>query len=110
MAIDGKLEIAISQPIIGETIRVLRQKFGWPPYDLNDARQRLQKIGKVVEPKETLSVAADEPDNRILECAAEAGSEYIVTEDKALLRLGNVGEAKVVNAVEFLEIAAGWGR
>ena len=45
MAIDGKIEIAISEPIITETIRVLREKFDWPPYDLLSARQRLQNIG-----------------------------------------------------------------
>jgi uncharacterized protein len=93
MAIDGDIEIAISEAIIAETIRVLREKFDWPPYDLHDARQRLEKIGKLVEPKETLAVVADEPDNRILECAQEAGSEYIVTEDRALLRLGEHGGA-----------------
>jgi uncharacterized protein len=64
-AIQGDIEIAISEPIITETIRVLREKFDWPPYDLNDARQRLEKIGKLVAPKETLAVVPDEPDNRI---------------------------------------------
>jgi predicted nucleic acid-binding protein len=35
----------------------------------------------------------DPPDNRILECAAEAGSEFIVSEDKDLLRLKDHGNA-----------------
>jgi predicted nucleic acid-binding protein len=87
MAITGDIEIAISEPIIAETIRVLREKFEWPAYDLHDAGLRMQKIGRLVKPKVTLAVLADEPDNRILECAAEAASEYIVTEDKAMLRL-----------------------
>jgi uncharacterized protein len=67
LAIDGDIEIAISEPIIAETIRVLREKFEWPPYDLHDARQRLERIGRKVAPKMTLAVVADEPDNRILE-------------------------------------------
>ena len=37
MALNGDIEIAISEPIIAETIRVLREKFEWPPYDLHDA-------------------------------------------------------------------------
>lgn len=69
MAIDGEIEIAISEPMITETVRVLREKFEWPPYDLLAARERLQKV---------------RPDGRILECAAEAGSELIVSEDKDL--------------------------
>jgi putative PIN family toxin of toxin-antitoxin system len=102
MAIDGDIEIAISETIISETIRVLREKFDWPPYDLNDARQRLKKIGKLVEPKTTLAVLADEPDNRILECAQEAGAEYIVTEDRAMLRVKEHAGAKVMTAAQFL--------
>lgn len=80
-AIDGEIEIAISEPIVAETVRVLREKFDWPPYDLLAARQRLERIGTMVQPKETLSVTEDEPDNRILECAAESQSEFIVSED-----------------------------
>ena len=104
MAIDGDIEIAISEPIIVETIRALREKFDWPPHDLLDARQRLEKIGRLVEPKGKLAVVADEPDNRILECAAEAGSEYIVTEDRALLRVKEHAGAKLVTASQFLEL------
>ena len=59
------------------TVRVLRERFAWPPYDLLAVRHRLQKIGRIVEPKETLSITEDEPDNRILECADEAGSEFM---------------------------------
>ncbi len=104
MAIDGDIEIAISEPIISETIRVLREKFDWPPYDLFDANQQLRKIAKLVEPKQTLAVLADEPDNRILECAQEAGSEFIITEDRAMLRRKEYAGAKIVRVAQFLEV------
>ena len=29
LAIDGDLEVALSQPILDETLRILREKFGW---------------------------------------------------------------------------------
>jgi uncharacterized protein len=102
MAIDGDIEIAISEPIISETIRALREKFAWLPYDLHDARLRLQRVCRIVQPTLTLSVLADEPDNRILECAATAGSEFIVTEDKAMLRLGQHSGIKIIRASDFL--------
>ena len=107
LAIDGDLEIAISAPIIDETVKVLREKFEWPPYDLHDARQRLQKIACIVKPKERLAVLADDPDNRILECAVEAESEYIITEDRVMLRLKQYGNAQIVTAEQFLEIFRG---
>lgn len=106
-AIDGEIEIAISEPIISETIRVLREKFHWPPYDLLAARQRLERIGIMVKPKEVFRVTDDEPDNRILECAAESQSEFIVSEDNDLLRLERHGKALIVTSAEMLGILRG---
>ena len=54
-----------------------------------------------------LSITEDEPDNRILECADEAGSEFIVSEDKDLLRLKEHGNARIVRAAEMLDIVQG---
>jgi predicted nucleic acid-binding protein len=42
----------------------------------------------------------DEPDTCILKYAADAGSEFIVTEDRALSRLKQYGSAKLVTATE----------
>ncbi len=103
LAISSKIEIAISESILDEVLRVLREKFEWQPYDLYDLRQRLLKTCRMVEPKETLSLLLDEPDNRILECAQEAGSEFIITEDRALLKVGKHAGARVVRAADFLE-------
>jgi hypothetical protein len=73
MAING--EIAVSRPILEEVIRVLREKFHWDGYRLHDTRQQILGFARLVTPKQTLDVVKeDEPDNRILECAAEAGS------------------------------------
>jgi predicted nucleic acid-binding protein len=57
----------------------------------------------MVAPKQHLQVLADEPDNRILECAAEGDPEYIITEDRAMLRLRQIGKARIVKASEFLD-------
>jgi putative PIN family toxin of toxin-antitoxin system len=104
-AINGEIEIAISEPILQETMRVLREKFEWNPYELRALHDRLLKTCKLVEPKQTLAVFADEPDNRILECSKEAGSEFIITEDRAMLRVKEHAGAKLVRAADF--IAAG---
>ena len=106
-AIDGEIEIVISEPIIAETVRVLREKFDWPPYDLLAARQRLERIGVLVKPQKTLSITEDEPDNRILECAAESQSEFIVSEDNDLLRLERHGKTQIVTSAQMLKILQG---
>ena len=45
----------------------------------------------------------DPDDNRIVECAVEAGSEYIVTKDKDLLRLGGYGGIKIIRPADLLK-------
>jgi putative PIN family toxin of toxin-antitoxin system len=103
-AITGEIEIAISEPILQETMRVLRERFEWNPYDLRALHDSLMTICKLVKPKQTLAVVADEPDNRILECSEEAGSEFIITEDRALLRVKKHAGAKLVRAADFLAV------
>lgn len=100
-AIDGEIEIVISQPIIHEVMGVLREKYDWNPYRIHDLRQTLESVCKVVEPKRTMSVLGDEPDNRILEAAEEAGVDYIITEDKAMLRINEHAGTKIVRASTF---------
>lgn len=52
-------------------------------------------------------IAHDPPDNRVLECAVSAGSDFIVTGDKDLLRLKRYDGIRIVSVAEFLDIAAG---
>ena len=66
-------------------------------------QQRLLEITNRVQPKHTLKVIDDPDDDRILECAVEAGSEFIVTNDKAILRLGKYDEITMIGVVDFLE-------
>jgi predicted nucleic acid-binding protein len=45
----------------------------------------------------------DEPHNRILECAVEAASEFILTADNDLLRLGSYSGIQIMKAADFLQ-------
>jgi len=98
------IRIDSSDPILDETIRVLREKFEWDGYRLHDARVKLAGITNRVVPTQLLQVVKeDPPDNRILECAVEAGSEYILTWDKDLLRLGEYAGIRIMTPRQFLE-------
>ena len=44
----------------------------------------------------------DPSDNRILECAEAGGSEFIVTGDAQLLKLGQFSGMKILKPAEFL--------
>jgi len=103
MAVNGDIEVAVSQPIVEEVIRVLRDKFEWDGYRLHDARQQILGLATLVTPKQVLAVVEDEPDNRILECAGEAGSDFIVSADNDLLRLGSYAGAPIMRVADFLQ-------
>jgi putative PIN family toxin of toxin-antitoxin system len=105
LARSGKIRIDISESIIAETLRVLRERFDWDGYRIHDLRQTLSRIGNVVVPAQTLDVIKEDPsDNRILECAVEAGSDYIVSWDKDLLRLGVYGAKRILTVPEFIRV------
>jgi putative PIN family toxin of toxin-antitoxin system len=102
----GNIRIDISDAILAETIHVLRDKFQWDGYSLQDAREKLRVLGNHVSPSETLFVIKEDPDDdRILECASTAKSDFIVSEDKDLLRLGQFGDARIVSIGDFINLA-----
>ena len=102
----GSIRIDISDAIVAETNRVLRDKFRWDGYSLHDAREKLLALGNHVSPTETLNVIKEDPDDdRILECAATAKSDFIVSEDKDLLRLGQFGNSRIVSVRDFINLA-----
>lgn len=102
----GLIQLAVSDPLLAEVQRILRDKFHWPPDRLEDAAQRLAAFTQHVAPTQTLAVVTDDPDdNRILECAVAAGSHYIVTGDGDLMRLGNYNGIRILKVAEFLELA-----
>jgi len=107
MARAGAIRIDISEAILAETTGVLRDKFGWDGYRLHFTKPELRKLARVVTPTHTLNVADDPDDNRILECAAEARSDFIVTADKDLLRLGSYAGIQIIRVVDFLRLGIG---
>jgi putative PIN family toxin of toxin-antitoxin system len=103
-AIRGKFELLISIPILTETAAVLQHKFDWSSDRVQQLILYLSQHTTLVEPSPHLHVLQDEPDNRILECAAESRADFIVTGDRRLLDLGQYETAKVVKLAEFLAL------
>ena len=103
MAVAREVEVAISDPIIGEIERVLRVKFKWQAAEIADTLKLISSFTQRVEPKQTLDVVKSDPDdNRIVECALESGSEVIVTNDKDLLRMKEYQGIRMVKVLDFL--------
>jgi uncharacterized protein len=103
MAIDGDVDLAISEPILDEVLRVLRVKFGHSDQELAEAETRIRSFTYMVEPVQGLNVVSDDPDdNRVIEFAVASGPYCIVTGDKDLLRLGRYEAIQMVRLADFL--------
>ena len=100
----GDFDLCSSVAILTETAQKLREKFGWPENQIVRLLQAISKVATVIKTRPHLHVLADEPDNRILECAVEAAADFIVTGDKHLLSLKNFQGIRIITLSNFLEI------
>lgn len=102
-AVNGQVELVTSVPILTELARKLKEKFYWDYDRIKAAIRHVAAAAVVAKPTERLAVLVDEPDNRILECAREAGAELIVTGDRHLLELGAWEGVAIVTLAAFLD-------
>jgi putative PIN family toxin of toxin-antitoxin system len=86
--IAGSDRLLLSTAIIDELLGVLARKLSRDREELARVAVFLVGAGELVEPREAIHVVADEPDNRILECATAGHADAVVTGDRALLALG----------------------
>ena len=106
LAAEGdRIRLSISEAILQELRRVLLRKFAWSAEAVDEALLQLAGCTELVRPTETLDVIAEDPeDNRVLECAAAAGSRFIVSGDKDLLNLGQFRNIRIVKVADFMKL------
>ena len=103
LALEGRMDLVTSRPLLAELGRILTDKFGWDRGRAEEAVAQATRIGAVVEPTETIGVIQEDPaDDRVLEAASEGGAEVIVSGDHHLLRLGSWRGIRIRNASAFL--------
>jgi uncharacterized protein len=100
--IEGHDQLLFSRPILGELLDVLARKFARDPEELSRVAVFLDDLGTVVETGDQVSDLADEPDNRILECAVAGGADLVVTGDKKMLALKVWRDIAIVSLAEYL--------
>ena len=92
-----------SVAILTETAQKLREKFGWQQDKITSLLKTIAKVAIVIKTQPHLHLLADEPDNRVLECAEAAGADFIVTGDKHLLFLKHFQNSNLVRLSDFLK-------
>ena len=103
LVLDSRVNLCISKEIIHEVLGVLAQKFSKSPEELSRTAVFLSELSELVVPRKKLAVLDDEPDNRILECAATGNADVIVTGDRAMLNLKKYQEIRILSLRQFLD-------
>jgi putative PIN family toxin of toxin-antitoxin system len=105
----GSVEFYSSEEILGELARVLtypkiEQVFKKAGINKTTALESIVEILKIVNPKVKVDAVKSDPlDNKVLECALEAGANYVVSGDRHLLELRRFRKIEILTAREFLE-------
>ena len=102
--IDGVDELVISKPIIDELLGVLARKFSRDADELARVAVFLTDLASVARPRRKVQVLADEPDNRLLECALTGDADAIVTRDSAMLSLKTFRGIRLMSLRDYLDL------
>lgn len=99
----GFFELIISEEILDELSRVLAKKFKIETEKVAKFIALVRKTGRVVKAVDSIRLIADDPsDNKVIEAAAAADADFIVSGDHHLLRLNKYQNIRIVKAVVFL--------
>lgn len=101
----GVIALCISSPVLEEIKQVLAaDKFKWSTEQIRAAIASIQRYARLVRPQATVTrLKGNDPDNRILECALEAGALFLVTGDHHLQQVKKFRGIAIVSPREFLD-------
>lgn len=101
--VEERDRLLLSRAIVGELLEVLARKFTRDREELARVAVFFAGVAEMIEPQMRLRVFADEPDNRILECAAAGDAALIVTGDKQMLALARYEGTAIVSLRSYLD-------
>jgi putative PIN family toxin of toxin-antitoxin system len=110
-AIDGRIDLVLADPVLGELERVLTVKLGVEPERVREMRTLLIDLAskRVDAPMQAPEAITGDPDDDvILACAVVAGVELVVSGDRRhLLPVGEHQGVRIVTPQALLAELAG---
>jgi putative PIN family toxin of toxin-antitoxin system len=96
-------QIAISDFIIAEIVRILVEKMNWEPHRVPESLSIYLRDAERIVVKGTLhGVCRDPKDDMVLECAVTAGAKAIISGDKDLLSLESYEGIRILSPRAYL--------
>ena len=103
LAFRNEILVVTSPALKAELERVLIEKFRFPRVIVESILAELSALSSLSYPAEKLSVVIDDPaDDRVLECAANAKADAIVSGDKHLLNIKIFRGIPILSPNDFL--------
>ncbi len=101
----GKVTLVTSLEIIQELVETLRAfKIRMPEEMIDEWRKTLVENAVVAVPATRVKVVQEDPaDNKFFEAAIAGNAQYVVSQDKQVLKVGQYGGIKTVSPPEFLK-------
>ncbi len=104
-ALTGRLKMATSPFLIEEFRRVaLKPYLNFNAEKVEEFLSKVLEVARLVNTRPTIRLLSDVADNRVLECAAEAKADFIVTGDTGLLALKAFKNTRIVTPKDFLAL------
>ena len=104
LVVDGEIECATSERLMGELTRILGDKLGFDSRQLDEIGSIIRTTFTVLEsPVNPPAISRDPDDDHVLEVAKVALADFIVSGDKDLLVLGKYLDIPIVTSAVFLE-------
>jgi putative PIN family toxin of toxin-antitoxin system len=95
-------QLVFSRPLLDELLSVLASKFSRDGEQLSRVALFLAEIAELVAPSQEITLLADGPDNRVLECAVAGRADTIVTGDRAMLEQQSFQGIAIVTLRDYL--------
>lgn len=109
LAESKKIQLILSDEIIKEYATVLeykeiQDKIKEKNLEIKRTIKKIRSIATIIAPMRKLDIIKDDPDdNKILECGEAGNVDYIVSNDKHLLKLEQFENIPIVTPEEFLK-------
>ena len=106
-----EVTLIISREILEELICVLnykeiQEKVKNKNLEMKRAVEKIASLATIVEPSQKFTVIKDDPDdNKFLDCAIAGKADYIISQDKHILKLNEFQGINIVTPSEFLRRA-----
>jgi uncharacterized protein len=98
-------EIFITEEILEEYCRVLKRDFNLSEEEIEEKAEVILSFAKVITPLIKINIVKEDPtDNKVLECAVESRSEYIISYDQHLLKLKEYQGIKIIKPEEAMRL------